>query len=35
MEQYVFPCASATLRLLGLLRPSSTAEGNLEREDDV
>ena len=32
---YQFPCAKETVWLLGRLRPSSTAEGNLEREDDV
>ena len=32
---YEFPCANGTLRLPGRPRPSSTAERNLEREDDV
>ena len=30
-----FPCANGTLRLPTRPRPSSTAEGNLEQEDDV
>ena len=30
-----FPCTNGTLRLLGRPRPSSTAQGNPEREDDV
>ena len=34
-ENCEFLCASATLRLPSRPRPSSTAEGNLEREDDV
>ena len=34
-EHYEFSCANGTLRLLGHPRPSSTAEGNSEREDDV
>ena len=34
-EHYKFPRASGTLRLLGRPRPSSTAERNFEREDDV
>ena len=33
-EDHEFPCANGTLRLLGRPRPSSTAEVNVEREDD-
>ena len=34
-EHYEISCANGTLRLLGRPKPSSTAEGNLEREADV
>ena len=34
-EDYEFPCANGILRLPSRPRQSSTAEGNLEREDDV
>ena len=32
---YEFPCANGTLRLPRRPRPSSTAEGNMEQEEDV
>ena len=32
MQQYEFPCASATLRLLGLLRPSSQRRETLSEK---
>ena len=34
-SDYEFPRANGTLRLLGLPRPSSTAEDHIERADDV